>query len=830
MIEEKINYRELAPDRKYDPAVFSLQSLEYQKIIELLAAEAMSRPGRELCLELKPSSELAEVKWRLAETSDFISYLLARSDLALSSVDEIRPLIRRLDREIVPFCDELNKVARFLRVVRDLKKNLPPSDSDNYQEEMARPVYQLLSALFELTDCRSEIERCVASDEDLYDDASAELKQIRRQLIRTQDEVKIVLERLIRKQSDDLQDSLVTLRNGRYVLPVKAAHKNAIKGLVHDSSASGQTLFVEPLAVVELNNKLRELEFEESKEVERILRQLGEFICNYQSELIANAELLAALDFAQAKARLALKLEAHCPKVNAEGRIRLKAARHPLIPAADVVPIDFELGYDFDSLLITGPNTGGKTVSLKTCGLLSLMAMSGLALPTAAGSEVSVFKEVLADIGDEQSIEQSLSTFSSHLKNLIKMLSLTGPDSLVLCDELGSGTDPSEGAALAIALVDAFRRKGAKVVATTHYQELKGYALNTPGVSNACCEFDTQTLRPTYRLLIGVPGVSNALAIALRLGLDSSIIEHAKALVSDEGHRFEELISAIEQSKQQAVKMETEISELHTAAKELEARLAKRESEIAEKEKSLIAEAEDKAYQIIEAARAEVAAEIRQKEQDFARFKEQLESADKSERKLQEQELSALRSAQSKLQKKSEKRASALGKKALSKGVKRALKAEDIVIGQYYRAPALNFVGQAVSEVDRRGQLQLAKGQIKLNVPLAGLEEAEAPRLKEQKFNQSAREIRSAAQQTVCSEIKLIGLRVEEALSELDKAIDLALLTNLDSLRVVHGKGSGALRSAVRSKAASDSRVAGYREAGFGEGDSGVTYLDLKKS
>ena len=825
----ELNYRHLEADER-SAERYSLGALEYQKIIDLLTAEAMSRPGRERCAALLPSADLAEVRWRQAETADFIDFVETKGELSLTSAEDIRPLLAAVTREAVPRCDELNRLARFLRLIRSLAKQLPASDSEPYEEEMRRPVYSLLSQLEPCHELRTEIERCVASDEDLHDEASPELRQIRRSLIRAQDEVKIVLERLLRQAGEKLQDNLYTMRNGRYVLPVKAAHKGAVKGLVHDASASGQTLFIEPMAVVDLNNKIRELEFEEAKEVERILKVLGTKVRALRLALEQDVTLLADLDFAQAKARLALKQEAVSPELNDVGLIRLRAARHPLIAQAEVVPIDFELGEQFKTLLITGPNTGGKTVSLKTCGLLSLMAMSGLAIPVAPGSEISVWQQVLADIGDEQSIEQSLSTFSAHLKNLIVMLELTGPRSLVLCDELGSGTDPSEGAALAIALIDAFRERGASIVATTHYQELKGYALNTPEVSNACCEFDTVSLRPTYRLLIGVPGVSNALAIAQSLGLDPEIIDQARALISDEGQRFAELISAIEQSKQEAVRLNEDIERLHAEAAAAEAEAEERTAAARLKEKEVLAQAEAEALAMIEAARAEIAAEIAQKEEEFMRFAVQSE-ADSRTVKQKEQELSSLKSLQSRLQHSARQRGSKLEEKKLSQKIARPLEAEDIEVGKYYRAPALNFTGQAVSLPDKKGQLQLARGQLTLTVPLKGLCEAEAPEIQRAapRLSANVKAIQGAAQQGVTSEIKLIGMRVEDALHELDQAIDRALLTNLDSLRVVHGKGSGALRSAVRAKATSDRRLSGYREAAFGEGDSGVTYLDIRK-
>ncbi len=812
------------PERKLQ---YSLNALEYPKVLAQLEFFAMSAPGRDLCLALRPSDERREVERRLEETADMIAYILEYSELGLSGIDEIRPVVLNAEREILPTFRELLRLGRFLRVVRELKKRLPDPQGENYAAEMRRPIFRNLAALAPLAELLHDIETKVASEDDLADDATPELRSIRRRLIHTQDEIKIVLERLVRNSGDKLQDALVTLRNGRYVLPVKAQHKGSVKGLVHDASASGQTLFIEPMAVVELNNEIRELEIEEKKEIERILKEFMGRIVGVRDSLIANAELMAELDFIQAKARLALDRKAFVPQLNDAHRIVLKNARHPLIPKNEVVPIDFELGTEFSTLLITGPNTGGKTVSLKTCGLLTLMALAGLAIPADEGSEIAMFEEVLADIGDEQSIEQSLSTFSSHLKQLITMLEVAGPDSLVLCDELGSGTDPSEGAALAIAILDAFREKGASVVATTHYQELKGYALNTAGVSNACCEFDTETLRPTYRLLIGVPGVSNALAIAYRLGLEPQIIDHARALISDEGQRFEELISAIEQSKQHAEKMEAEIARLHDEAKELEERLKAREAEIKHSEKVKMQEAEEKALEILQQTEREIADEVARKEAELEAFREQA-ARDAADEKLREQELSSLRGLKSRVKKQADDKADRLGKQRLEKSVKRKLEPADIVIGDYYRAPALNFTGQAVEEPDRKGQVLLEKGQVRLAVPVAGLELAAPPQKPQQKSTRQTRQLRSQVAASARSEIKLIGMRVDEALQTLDDAIDRAQMSGLTTLRVVHGKGSGALRSAVRSRAAQDRRVKDFREAEFGEGDSGVTYLELR--
>jgi DNA mismatch repair protein MutS2 len=506
--------------------------LEYDKILSELMDLAHSEPGAELCAALQPSPDLATVQRRQAETADAVRLILEKGVLPLGGVSEIRPAVQRARSGAVLAIRELLHLNAFLAAVDRVRAAIPEDGPGE------RIVYGLMAQLRPDRSLKNRLNTCIAGEDELYDQASSELASLRRRIRQAQSEVKERLQRLVRSQARALQEPLVTLRGDRYVVPVRSEYRSSIPGLVHDTSASGSTLFIEPLPVVELNNHIRELMGLEREEIERILVELSGMVAQSADLLIADANILAELDFIMAKGRLSLKEDAMMPQVNDSGRIRLQAARHPLIPRDRVVPIHFELGIRFNTLVITGPNTGGKTVALKTCGLFCLMAMAGLQIPAQDGSEVSVFDQVLADIGDEQSIEQDLSTFSAHMRNIIQITRQARPRTLVLLDELGSGTDPSEGAALAIAILDFLRSHDCRTVATTHYKELKGYALNTAGVENACCEFDSETLRPTYRLLIGVPGVSNAFAISLRLGLDEAIIAEARALLSEEGQRF----------------------------------------------------------------------------------------------------------------------------------------------------------------------------------------------------------------------------------------------------------------------------------------------------
>ncbi|MDD2533427.1 MAG: endonuclease MutS2 [Eubacteriales bacterium] len=793
----------------------SIGILEYDKIIADLMSLAHSAPGHELCAALQPSSELATVLVRQRDTDDAVKLVLEKGVPPLGGISEIRPAVHRAGGGSVLAIHELMRIASFLQAIERIRQILPENGPGE------RIVYNLIAQLKPNKALRTRLDDCIAGEEELKDQASAELASLRRRIRQAQVDVKESLQRIVRSQAKALQEQLVTLRGDRYVVPVKAEHRGSIPGLVHDTSSSGSTLFVEPLPVVELNNKIRELMGLEREEIERILIELSGRVADSADALLANANLLAEIDFVIAKARLALKQKAMPPVVNDEGRIVLKAARHPLIPQARVVPINFELGQTFHSLIITGPNTGGKTVALKTCGLFCLMAMAGLQIPAREGSEVSVFEQVLADIGDEQSIEQDLSTFSAHMRNIIQITHQARPQTLVLVDELGSGTDPSEGAALAISILDYLRARDCRTVATTHYKELKGYAMNTPGVENACCEFDSETLRPTYKLLIGVPGVSNAFAISSRLGLPDPIIEQAKSLLSEEGIRFEELVSAIEKSHIEADRIRDEVQVLHEQAERDRLKFEQERQSFQDKSKAIVQQAREEARELYEVAQGEIDELLEQtrlamKEQDaYARH----DAVTKARHKA--------RTGRGRIE-------GEIGQATLSASGGEV--PSQLVIGQDYAAPALDLIGRLIEGTDLRGQCIIQSGAMRISVPAASLRIpkktttpaatiANSP-LGRRRTNQD--KLTMNRTMTMSPEIQLLGQTVEEALQTLDKYLDDAALTGIASVRIVHGKGTGALRAAVGQSLKRDPRVKAFRIGAYGEGDSGVTIADLK--
>ncbi|HAL73920.1 MAG TPA: endonuclease MutS2 [Clostridiales bacterium] len=794
----------------------SLTILEYDKIIHELAQMAHSSLGRDRCEALLPVSDLTEVKSRQAETDDAVKQILEKGVLPLGGISDIRPSVARARSEAQLSCGELMRIGAFLRAVVRLKAQLP-EDAD-----LNRIIFRLLAQLRPARELEQRLDEAIAGEDELHDRASVQLASIRRRIRDTQNEVKESLARIVRSHARALQDQLVTLRGDRYVVPVKAEHRGEIPGIVHDTSSSGATLFIEPLAVVELNNKIRELMGLEREEIDRILFELSGLVSAQANLLLTDAELTAQLDFIMAKGRLSLKMKAMPPAINDQGRIRLRAARHPLIPKERVVPIDFELGTSFRTLVITGPNTGGKTVSLKTCGLFTLMAMAGLQIPARESSEISVFDEVLSDIGDEQSIEQDLSTFSSHLRNIVRITTAARPHTLVLVDELGSGTDPSEGAALAIAILDYLRTHGCLTVATTHYKELKGYALRTPGVENACCEFDTETLRPTYRLLIGVPGVSNAFAISRRLGLSPLIIDNARALISEEGIRFEELIQNVEKSRSEADRLRQETIALREEAAALTQQLAEEKARLADKSRQVVQKAREDARELYSDAYQEI-------EQLLEEIRSQQKERDLNEsHQLAMQARQKIRSSLNQIE-------GEIGKATLTADGE-VLAATDIHIGETYYAPALGLLGKIIEGPDNRGNCVLQSGTMKVNVAAEALRMPTDTEKTGQLHNRASR--RQAGRRTdliimdrklnMTTEIQLLGQTVEEAVSTLDKFLDDAVLAGIQNIRIVHGKGTGALRSAVHQQLKRDKRVKTFRLGAYGEGDSGVTLAELK--
>lgn len=780
-------------------------TLEFPAIIEALRGFSQTAPGRMRAMALAPFSDFQSAQKALNETDDAVQRLLQYGDLPLMGINDIRPFVRRAAAGAILDLAEFLRIASFLRAV---ERVLDAVEGDGHARE-ALLIHEMAGRLTPLPGFRRRLEQSIRDEEDLYDEASPELASIRRRLRDAQASVRRALDKVLVTHKEALQEGIITMRSGRYVVPVRSDRRAAVRGIVHDSSSTGSTLFIEPMAVVELNNKIRELELLERREIEKILQELSGIVENQADALIDDTEILAELDHRMAKAKLALDQEASRPLLNEQGVILLKKARHPLIARDRVVPIDFELGKTFNTLVITGPNTGGKTVSLKTCGLLTLMAMSGLFIPASDGSSISFFKQIEVDIGDEQSIFQNLSTFSSHMKEIIRITNTAGPGMLVLLDELGAGTDPSEGAALAIAILDHLKSSGCHTVATTHYRELKGYAMNEPGVENACCEFDTKTLQPTYKLLIGVPGVSNAFVISGRLGLSPEIIDRARSLISEEGQRFEELVSAIEESHREAREIEEKIARLEDEAVEANERLAMTREKLEKEHDKVLESAREEAALLLEAAREEI-------DQLLLRTKGQ---------SVDHRVASEARGRLSQISKKYQMR------KKTPDIPEGPLTAETLVLGKKYRSRSLSIDGVVRALPDAKGQVVLEAGSFRVTVPLSDLTLVRASGKKKADKKTSATQASSLRSDIVMragAELMLLGKRADEALNLLDQFIDDALLAGLSPVRIVHGKGTGALRKATHESLSRDRRVETFRLGGEGEGGDGVTVVTLK--
>lgn len=783
------------------------RALELDKILKLLAAETACEDAAELAVRLTPSVSLSEVQRLLTDTDEAHSLMARFGAPSFGGLKNVTNSLRRAEAGGTLNMAELLRIAGVLRTLRGIvewrAKSAGVKSCLDWRFDSLMPNKYL----------EDRIYGAILSEEEMSDNASVQLAAIRRKIRSASSRVREQLDKMIRSPlyQKYLQDPIVTMRGGRFVVPVKAECRGEIAGLVHDTSSSGATVFVEPMGVVEANNEVRVLQSQEQAEIERILTELSAETGNFSSGTISGYQAAVELNLIFAKANLGYKMKASLPAVNDKGQILLKKARHPLISQDRVVPTDIELGVSFDTLVITGPNTGGKTVSLKTVGLLTLMAMCGLLLPVAENSQISVFHQVLADIGDEQSIEQSLSTFSAHMTNIIQIVSQADENSLILLDELGAGTDPVEGAALAIAILEALRAKGARVAATTHYAELKAYALQTGGVENACCEFDVKTLRPTYRLLIGVPGRSNAFAISLRLGMDNEIVERAKELVSSENTRFEDVVQSLETSRQKLESERTKTEQAH-----LEAVRAQKDAQ--EIRDSIQAEADKE----IEKAR-------RQASELVSRTRGQID---------------ALLNEMEELKKQQNKTLSAEQKAKLKAGLRSLEETADPVHSRQdegeYVLPRPLKVGDTVLiyDIDKQGTvLQLPEGNgqnvlvqagiIQTRVPLANLrlvqeKKAKAPR------RTVTRNVTGRAQAKVATELDLRGQMTEEAIMNVDRFIDAALLSGIEQLTIIHGKGTGALRAAVQQHLKRHPSVRSYRLGVFGEGEAGVTIVELK--
>lgn len=787
-----------------------LKTLEYNKIIELLTEYSTSESGRELCRKLKPMTDLEAIEAAQAQTRDALSRIFKKGSLSFSGLHNIGASLKRLEIGGTLGIEELLRIASLLEVAKRAKAY---SRSDR-EDTKADSLDELFDKVEPLTPLLDEIRRCIISEDEIADDASANLKNIRRSMKNINDKIRSQMNTMLNNTDTRnlLQDAVITMRNGRYCLPVKAEAKGQVPGMIHDQSSTGSTLFIEPMAVVKLNNDLKELFLKEQDEIEVILANLSAQVAEYIPFLNDNYKILTELDFIFAKGALAKSYNGTAPLFNTEHRIRIRKGRHPLLDSHKVVPIDIHLGDDFDLLIVTGPNTGGKTVSIKTVGLFTLMGQAGLHIPANDRSELSVFEEVFADIGDEQSIEQSLSTFSSHMTNIISILDRVTENSLVLFDELCAGTDPTEGAALAISILTRLHNYGIRTMATTHYSELKVFALSTPGVENACCEFSVETLSPTYRLLIGIPGKSNAFAISGKLGLSEDIIEEAKKHLSEQDESFEDLISDLESSRVTIEKERLEVEQYKQEIEVLKHKLEEKQERIDNQREKIIRQANEEAHAILREAK-EVA------DQTIKNFHKYGSAAPSM--KEMEQERSKLRDKMSNLEKDmSLKQKNAQQNNKVPKKLR---------IGDTVKVLSMNLKGTVHTLPNEKGDLYVQMGILRSLVNIKDLVLVEeTPVLGNKKKSTGAGKIKMAKSASVSTEINLIGKTTDEAIALLDKYLDDAYIAHMPSVRIVHGKGTGALRNAVHNHLKRLKYIKSYRLGEFGEGDAGVTIAEFK--
>ncbi len=791
-----------------------LRTLEYNKIIDMLAAKADSEPGKKLCRELVPSTDLGEIRRSQAQTADALRRLFKTGGTSFGNNKDLGFSIKSLEIgstlsivELLNIAAMLDNVSRIKAYGRREREDTPPDTLDEY--------FQLLSPL---TQVASEISQCILSEEEIADDASPKLKSIRRAMIQTNDKIHTQLTNMISGPCRTyLQDAVITMRGSRYCIPVKAEYKGQVNGMIHDQSATGSTYFIEPAAVVELNNRLRELELEEKEEIQKILANLSALAGEHTLELADNQKLMTLLDFIFAKAELAMDMNATEPVFNGDHYVNIRKGRHPLLHKKKVVPIDIHLGKDFDLLVITGPNTGGKTVSLKTVGLFTLMGQAGLHIPAGDRSELAVFREVYADIGDEQSIEQSLSTFSSHMKSIVHILAHADADSLCLFDELGAGTDPTEGAALAIAILNFLHDRGIRTMATTHYSELKVYALSTSFVENACCEFNVETLQPTYRLLIGIPGKSNAFAISSKLGLSDDIIEAAREQIGMKDKSFEDVIADLEQSRVTIEREQQEIALHKEQIRSLQEQLQQKNDRLDQSRDKILREANEKAREILQEAKDVADATIR----DLNKIGPGADIRD-------------LEQTRQKLRDKiSEKNANlSLKKEGAKQPEKKTVDPAKLKKGDTVRILSMGLQGTVSSLPDAKGGLFVQCGIIRTQTNVRDLvlvnENTISTPARPSGGGSGTGKLKMSKTMSISTEINLLGKTVDEAIHELDKYLDDAYLSHLPSVRVVHGKGTGALRSAVHSHLKRLKYIKEFRLGEYGEGDAGVTIVTFK--
>jgi len=789
----------------------TLKILEFNKIIDKLVSLATSSLGKELAEKLVPDTDLNRVERAQKETSDAVAFIARRGTPPMGGIHDIRDSLKRVEIGAILNPGELLKTADVLRAVRNLKSY---ASNDRIKTDEDNIVSELIGCLESNKRIEDRIYMSILSEDEIADNASPTLANIRRQIRNAQESIKDKLNDIIRssRYQKYIQEPIVTLRGDRYVIPVKQEYRTEIPGLIHDSSASGATIFIEPMAVVEANNHIRELKIKEQAEIEKILGELTGEIRGIVDSLKSNVSILGRLDFIFAKARLSLDYNCVCPVLNDEHKILIKKGRHPLLDKKTVVPIDFWIGEDFNTLVVTGPNTGGKTVTLKTVGLFTLMTQAGLHIPANEGTKMSIFKKVYADIGDEQSIEQSLSTFSSHMKNIVGILKDVDEDSLVLFDELGAGTDPTEGAALAMSILEYLRNKGSTTVATTHYSQLKAYAVTTKFVENACCEFNVETLRPTYRLLIGVPGKSNAFAISKRLGLFDDIIEKAKEFLTQDDIKFEDMLMSIEKNLNQSENEKMKAESYRLEAEKLKKELEEQKRKLAENRERLIQEARAEARKILLEARKEaeeIISKMRRLEQEVHNAQRQKE-AEELRLKLKRKVDSIEETLELPL----------APKNALVKPP------ENLKLGDSVLIVNLDQKGTVITPPDKDGEVVVQAGIMKINVHISNLKLVD-----EQKIvlnNSGIGKIGMSKAKSISTEIDVRGYNLEEAIESVDKYLDDAYLSGLTEVSIIHGKGTGVLRSGIQKFLKSDSRVKSFRLGKYGEGESGVTIVELR--
>lgn len=787
----------------------ALKVLEYDKIIQLLAEQATSDAGKKRCLELVPMTDKQLITDAQAQTADALSRIYRKGNISFGGLKDPGFQMKRLEiggclnaAELLSICTLLEITKRAKAYSRENRDDLPADSLD-----------VLFAGLEPLTPLLEEIRRCILAEDEISDDASPALHSVRRTIRNINDKIHGAMNNLLNSSTTRsyLQDAVITMRNGRYCLPVKAEYKGQVPGMIHDQSSTGSTLFIEPMSVVKLNNDLKETFLKEQEAIEAVLAELSNLTAQYAAYLLDNYRILADLDFIFAKANLAKILNGMAPIFNTEGRIRIRQGRHPLLDPKKVVPIDVHLGDTFHLLIITGPNTGGKTVSLKTVGLFTLMGQAGLHIPAKDRSELAIFDDVYADIGDEQSIEQSLSTFSSHMTNIVSILKHATPQSLVLFDELCAGTDPDEGAALAISILDRLRQDGIRTMATTHYSEIKLYALSTTGVENACCEFSVQTLSPTYRLLIGIPGKSNAFAISSKIGLPADLIEDAKTRITKENENFEDVIADLEQSRLTIEKEQAEINRYKEEAASLKKQLEEKQERLNRSRDRVLQEANQQAAAILKEAK-DLADETIRNFHKYGKTHMDASAMEKDREKIRKK----MAKAQSK--------SSIQKKEQINHNVPKKLR-----LGDSVKILSMNLKGTVHTLPDAKGNLFVQAGILRYQTNIRDLilvNDDATPAVHNTKTG--AGKLKMSKSLSVSPEINLIGKTVDEALMELDKYLDDAYLAHLKSVRIVHGKGTGALRKAVQGHLKRQKYVKAFHLGEFGEGDAGVTIAEFE--